>query len=163
MLELQVDQSSMRRLVAALDAEDNGVKLRRDLARNLRKAADPAAADARAELMSMGTAGLPHGGESLRAVVAAQVRTSAKLSGDATGVVVRAGSKGPRRFRHAARKLNRPAGWRHPVYGQTGVWVQQIGDPGWFDNPIRARREEYRAAVLAAMREAADRIAREAG
>lgn len=163
MLELQVDQSSMRRLVAALDTEDNGVKLRRDLARNLRKAVDPAVDDAKASLMSMGTAGLSHQGESLRAAVAAQVKTSAKLSGDTVGVRVRVGSKGPRKFRHAARKLNRPDGWRHPVYGKHGVWVQQIGKPNWFDNPIRARREEYRAAVLATMRESADRIAREIG
>lgn len=153
----------MRRLVAALDAEENGVKLRRDLAKHLRQAVDPAAAAARREVLAMGSAGLPHEGESLRTVVASQVRVSAKLAGDAVGVRVTAGSRGPRQFRHAARRLNQAKGWRHPVYGRHGVWVHQIGIPGWFDKPIRARREEYRQAVLAAMRESADRIARESG
>lgn len=163
MQELQVDQSSLRRLVAAFDAEDNGVKLRRDLAKHLRKAVDPAAEAARREVLAMHSGGLAHEGESLRTVVAAQVKVNAKLSGDEVGVRVRAGSKGPRQFRGAARRLNQAQGWRHPVYGQHGVWVHQLGKPGWFDRPIRARREEYRQAVLAAMNDAADRIAREAG
>lgn len=163
MLELELDESSLRRLVAAFDAEDNGVKLRRDLAKHLRKAVDPAAEAARHEVLAMRSGGLAHEGESLRTAVAAQVKVNAKLSGDTVGVQVRAGSRGPRNFRGAARRLNQPGGWRHPVYGQSGVWVHQIGKPGWFDRPIRARREEYKQAVLAAMNDAADRIAREVG
>lgn len=160
MLELEVDQSSLVRLVAALDEEDDGAKLRRDLARNLRVAGREAAEATRADLRSMGSAGLPHEGESLREYVADQVKIDARLAGDRAGVRIYAGSKGPRKFRHAARRLNKAAGWRHPVYGRHGVWVHQVGRPDWFDRPIKARREEYRAAVLAAMRESEARLSR---
>lgn len=157
-IEIEPDLTSLHRIVNALDAEENGVKLRRDLAKGLRKAGENAAQASRASLMAMGSAGLPHG-ESLRAVVAAQVKSSARLTGDEAGVRITAGSKGPRGFRNAARKLNRPGGWRHPVYGNRNNWVDQVGKPGWFDEPIRARHQEYRNAVEAAMQDMARRLA----
>lgn len=156
--EVEPDLASLRRIVDALDAEEDGGRLRRDLAKGLRKAGEGAARASQASLMSMGSAGLPHG-ESLRAVVSAQVKSSARLSGDSAGARITAGSKGPRKFRNAARKLNRPGGWRHPVYGNRDKWVQQIGKPGWFEEPIRARRDEYLNAVLEAMQDMVRRIA----
>lgn len=161
-IEIQADGTSLHRLVAALDAEEAGGKLRRDLARNLRKAVDPAAEASRREILQM-RSWIPHKGESLRQAVADQVKVTTRLAGEEVGVKVRAGGRGPRGFRLAARRLNQDKGWRHPVYGNRQVWVHQIGKPHWFDNPIRARREEYMAAVLEAMQAAAERIARETG
>lgn len=155
---IEVDESALRKLVAAIETQGHPRRVRLRLASKLRTAAVPGAEAARQSILAMHSGGLPHEGESLRAAVAAQITVNAKLTGDEPGVVIRTKRGGPRQFRAAARRLHQPQGWRHPVYGAR-TWVHQVGKPLWFDRPIRARADDYRRAVLDAMQETAAAIA----
>jgi hypothetical protein len=147
-------------IATALRYEEDGMRLRRQLAKELRQAVEPGVAAAKGQIMAMGSAGLPHDGEPLRAAIARQVKAQTRLTGKAAGVRVRVSTQGmPRGFRQAPRRTNRD-GWRHPVFGNREVWVQQRGKPGWFDDPLQARRAEYRAAVERAVAGMGARISR---
>lgn len=160
MIELSVDQQALQALARALSDEADGKKLRRDLAKNMRQALEPAKQEIRAGLMSMGTAGIPVEGPPLRTVVLQKLKAEARLTGRKTGARLRIPKKGmPRNFPNAPKRLNSKKGWRHKVWGRD-VWVQQMGKPEFFDRPTIQHKAEYRAAVLAAMNESARRITR---
>lgn len=160
MIALETDASALKRVAMALRQEADGKQLHRDLGKNIRKALAPGVAEVRQGIRSMPSAGAPAEGGSLRAAIARRIRAQAKMSGRFPGARVRVTKRGmPRGFELAARRTNRKKGWRHPVYGKDR-WVQQIGKPGWFDDPLRRGRPRYRAAVLAAMNDAARRITR---
>jgi hypothetical protein len=160
-IALETDASALKRVAAALYAEADGKALRRDLGKNIRTALAPAVAEARAGIRSMPSGGLPTEGGGLRQAISRRIRAQAKMSGRFPGARVRVTKRGmPRGFELAARRTNRRKGWRHPVYGNTDVWAQQTGKPGWFDDPMRRGRPRYRAAVLAALNESARRITR---
>jgi hypothetical protein len=154
---------SLKDLGKALKKEADGKAMRRDLIKRLKVPLAPAVAEIKSGLMSMGSSGPPAKGAaktSLRAQVARKIRPEVKLSGFRAGVRVKA-SKTPaiRGFANAPKRLNSPKGWRRPVYGNRQVWVVQYGQPGYFDDPLLHRRDEFRTAVVAAMGETADRIA----
>jgi len=158
-VELHVEEKGIKRLVIALRAEADGKKLRNDFIRELRKAVEPAKDDSKSAIMSMHSSGLTRGAP-LRAAIASQVKTEVRVSGDRSGIRVKAGRRGmPRGFGQAPRRTNAGEGWRHPVFGRDArIWVRQIGKPGWFDDTLSARRDEYRIAVHRAMEAAARRI-----
>jgi hypothetical protein len=164
-----VDAGDLRDVALALAREEDGLRLRRDLAAQLEKAVEPGVEAAKAGILSLGSAGLSKG-DSIRKAIADQVDTKVKLGGRSTGVRVRALKKGmPRGFDNAPMRFNRQKGWRHPVppprlpEGVEGPpvppqWVQQVGKPGWFDDPLRDRRDEYRDAVQKVIADVAGRI-----
>jgi hypothetical protein len=166
-----VGTDDLEDVATALRYEQDGVRLRRALAKELREAVDPAVEEAKGRIMAMGSAGRSRGG-SLRAAIAGQVKAQARLSGKSVGVRVRVAKKGmPRDFVNAPKRTNREKGWRHPVppprlaEGAEGPllppkWVQQVGSPGWFDDPMQERAPEYLAAVQRVIADTADRIRR---
>jgi hypothetical protein len=155
----QVSADDLRDIGLALKLEEDGVRLRRQLSKELRDAVAPAVADAKGRLMSMGSAGLARDGEPLRKAVASRMQVQARLTGKSAGVKVRARKSGlPRDFANAPKRLNRDGGWRHPVFGNREAWVSQRGAPGWFDDPMQQRKAEFRAAVERAVRDMATRI-----
>lgn len=158
-------------LAVAIRYEEDGAVMRRDLMRGLRAAVRPAVDEAKSSIMSMESKGLRQKGGSLRRAVARQVTTETNLTQRKAKVKVKVRKRDmPRGFENAPKALQLPGGWRHPVVqrGLRGAegpmppakWVAQIGKPGWFDEPLRSHREQYRAAVQAAMQRTADRIAR---
>jgi hypothetical protein len=163
-----VDTGGLRDVALALAREEDGLRLRRDLASELEKAVEPGAEAAKAGILSLGSAGLSKG-ESIRKAIADQVDVKARLGGRSAGVRVRALKKGmPRGFDNAPMRFNRQS-WRHPVppprlpEGAEGPpeppeWVTQVGKPGWFDDPLRDRRDEYRDAVQKVVADMAGRI-----
>ncbi|MET9301785.1 hypothetical protein ABZX66_20925 [Micromonospora aurantiaca] len=160
MIELSADSQALQALAKRLSQEADGKKLRRDLAKEIRQALEPAKQEIRAGLMGMSTAGIPVEGAPLRTTVLKQLKAEARLTGRSTGARLRIRKKGmPRGFDNAPKRLNRKKGWRHRVYGRD-VWVQQIGAPDYFDRPTRQHRAQYRAAVLKAMNDTARRITR---
>jgi len=170
MINLSLDQETVLGVAEALRWEEDGAKLRRDLSREIRQALEPAAADARGEILGMASAGFSRG-ESLRTAVARQVAAEGRLTGRNAGGRVRVRNRdNPRGFDHAARRLNSPKGWRHPVPRRRRrdgslpdeKWVQQIGKPGWFDDTLRGHAREYRRAVMVAVEEMRERIRRRA-
>ncbi|GIH69440.1 hypothetical protein [Sphaerimonospora thailandensis] len=159
MIELSADQEALQALGRALKQEADGKALRRDLLKELKKPLAPAIAEIKSGLMSIGSGGLPSEGEPLRASVGRKIRAEAKLSGFGTGVRVKARrTPAVRGFANAPKRLNSRKGWRHRVYGRD-VWVQQVGKPGYFDDPLRGRKAQFRTAVLQAMNDMAARIA----
>lgn len=163
MIGLRVDASDLRALGRALRVEENGKLLRRDLTKEIRRALAPAVKEAKAGIRAMSSTGGGLGkanGPGLRQSIARQIRVEARLSGRTPGARVKA-KKIPnvRGFANAAKRTNRARGWRHPVFGRD-VWAEQIGRPGWFDDPMKANAREYRAAVVRAMASTARRITR---
>lgn len=161
-VRMEVSSPDLRDLAVALKYEQDGAVMRRDLLRGLRAAVLPAVQGAKSSIMSMPSGGLRQAGGSMRSAIARQVKTEVKLSARSAKIRVKARRRGmPRGFVNAPKAYNSARGWRHPVIGTNGQrWVSQRGKPGWFDDPLRSRRDQYRAAVLAAMQQTADRIAR---
>ena len=159
-VELTIDQQGLQALARALGRESDGKKFRRELAKNMRNALEPAKAEVRSALMGMGSAGIPVEGAPLRATVLSQLKAEARLTGRSTGARIKIRRRGmPRGFVNAPKRLNRQRGWRHQVFGRD-VWVQQVGEPEYFDRPLREGHAKYRAAVLEAMEDMARRIAK---
>ncbi|MEU1602687.1 hypothetical protein [Micromonospora matsumotoense] len=160
MIELSTDQKALQALGKALKQEADGKKLRRDLARELRQSLEPAKSEVRSSLMSMQSGGLPVSGPPLRTAVLKGLKAEARLAGRSTGARLRIKrTPGVRGFANAPKRLNRPGGWRHKVFGRD-VWVQQEGQPGYFDKTIKNNAAKYRRAVIEVMEKTARRIAR---
>lgn len=150
-------------LVRAIRAEEDGKQLRKELARDMRDALRPGAAQAKNQIMSMASAGLSTA-PGLRSAVAKKIRPEVKLGGRWSGARVKAfKTKNVRHFPNAPKRLNRAGGWRHPVFGNRDVWVNQHGKVDWFDRSFQGREGTYKAAVEAAMENMARRIASRAG
>ncbi len=161
LVEMTIDQRSLIAVRKALAAEDDGKKLRRDLIKSLRSAAAPIVPELQAAVRQLPSTE-PASSPDLRDAVARQVKVAVALGGKNPGVKFRVGTRqDPRGFRFAARRLNSPKGWRHPVFGNTETWVQQYGRRGvrWFEPTIYERRAELREAVRTAIDDMARRIA----
>jgi hypothetical protein len=125
-------------------AGSEGKQLRKELLKAIRDAAKPAVGDVKRSVDQR----IPSSGGLARKVrVGIGVRTRA--SGPKTGVRIVARNKINVEALNAGRL-------RHPVFGNTNVWVQQRVEPGWFTKPIEARQDEIRGSVV----DAIDRIAR---
>lgn len=150
-------------LVRAIRAEEDGKQLRKDLAKNMREALKPGAAEAKSSIMAMSSAGL-RTAPALRSSIARKIRPEVKLGGRWSGARVKAfKTKNVRGFPNAPKRTNRAGGWRHPVFGNRDVWVQQQGKVDWFDRAFQGRESAYKAAVEQAMEDMARRIANRAG
>lgn len=165
MIRTEVSSTDLADLASAIRFEDDGKVLRRELLQGLRAAVKPAVAGAKASIMSMPSTGLRQPGGGLRAAIAKQVKTETKLSAKSARVKVKVLRRNmPRGFKNAPKAVSLPGGWRHPTLSRhrdgSRRWVEQVGKPGWFDNPMQQHRAEYRAAIKAAMDRTAARIAR---
>lgn len=158
--ELRVEtHEGLHALVRALREEEDGRQLRRELARNLRAALRPAAAEAKSSIMAMSSSGLTSA-PALRSSIARKIRPEIKLGGRWSGARVKAfKTPGIRNFKNAPKRTNRASGWRHPVFGNRDEWVQQHGKLLWFDRAFQGREGQYLHAVREAMDEMARRIA----
>lgn len=119
--------------------------IRRALNKNLKVAAQPAAASARAAVLSIPTKGP---GTGLRGRIAAGIKVKVSSSS------VRIASTG----RLAPEMEGVEPRWRHPVYGNREVWVQQPPRPTFF-KAIRP----HQAAFDRAAQQSMDDALREAG
>ncbi|MEW1719775.1 hypothetical protein [Streptomyces sp. NPDC093109] len=157
--DLTVTHEGLDALVRAIRQEDDGKALRKDLARTMRDALRPGAAQAKSSIMGLRSAGMGSG-PSLRSAVAKKIRPEVKLGGRWSGARVKA-FKTPqiRGFRNAPKRINRRnGGWRTLTYGHE-PWRTQHGKPGWFDDAFTNDSAAYRAAVHDAMEEMARRLA----
>lgn len=162
-LGLELTPQNLRDISRALRAEEDGKQLRKELTRNMREALKPGAADAKAGIMSMASA-TPHGGPALKSAIARKIRPEARISGRFPGAKIKA-FKTPqiRGFANAAKRTNRASGWRHPVYGNREVWVQQHGKTKWFDRAFEGQEGHYKRAVQFALADMINRIASRSG
>lgn len=166
-IEISVEQNALARVALRLKSEEGGAILRRELIADLRAAVAPAVEQVKGT--ARGIASSPRaahtkksiaGGEatSLGDAMARGVGTQVRLTGKAVGVSVKAKKTGmPRDFINAPKRFNATS-FRRRVYGR--AWVEQVGRPGWFDDPLHADIATYRAACVAAVERMARRIAR---
>lgn len=158
--DLRCSHEGLDALVRAIRAEEDGKALRKDLAKNMREALKPGAAQAKGSIMGMVSSGGMRTGPALRSSIARKIRPEVKLGGRWSGARVKAfKTKNVRGFPNAPKRTNRASGWRHPVFGNREVWAQQRGKLEWFDRAFRGREGLYKEAVEAAMNDMAERIA----
>lgn len=166
MIRTSVTSTDLADLAVAIRYEADGAVMRKELLRNLRKAAAPAVLGAKSSILSMPSTGLrKSAGGSLRAAIAKEIKTQVALTTRSAKVKIRVRKKTVRGFKNPAQRTNAAAGWRHPVFPEKGKqrdakWIRQIGKAGWFDNEMRKHRPEYEAAVKSAVDNTAARIAR---
>lgn len=119
------------RLRSAADAK----RLRRELVAALRRAAKPAATAAKQAARNLPDNPTAPASTGLRRRMASSI-----------GVQVRGGRNAAVKVRMSRARLGEQAGaarstnrgrWRHPVFGDRDVWVQQESRPGWFDKAVR--------------------------
>ena len=157
--ELKVTHEGLDALVRAIRQEADGKALRKDLAKNMRDALRPGAAEAKSSIMAMGSSGTGTG-PGLRAGIAKKIRPEVKLGGRWSGARVKAfKTPGLRGFTNAPKRTNRrQGGWRTLTYGHE-PWRTQTGKRQWFDEAFANSSETYRSAVHEAMEDMARRLA----
>jgi hypothetical protein len=158
---LTIDQHSLERLRIRMAREEDGKKLKRELARNLRLAVDPALREIKAsarEIPRSSAQPRQTTAASLGDAIANAVRAEVRMTGRFIGVRVKAKTTPQtREFRQAPRRINAKR-FRHRVFG-SDTWVYQVGKPGFFDDPLRRDRRLYREACRKAMADMANRLA----
>lgn len=113
-----------------------------ELRDGLKRAAGPAADDARASILSMPARKYER---ELRSGIAATVQVSTTLGASSARVTVSA--SGPDRWPGAAATIE-SGKWNHPVFGDRERWVHgQPGKPGWFGVAVSLRQADFDRAV----------------
>jgi hypothetical protein len=136
-------------------AGDPGKGLRKELLKEIRDAGKPTVQKVRQAAQA-----LP--GESdkeLRQAIASGVAVRTKLSGKNAGIhIIVRRARLPQGKERVPRLMNRGK-WRHPVFGRD-VWVDQVSEPGWFDEAVRGDANRFRKAVLQAIANTNNKIKR---
>ncbi|GGT43357.1 hypothetical protein [Streptomyces purpureus] len=158
--ELECTHEGLDSLVRAIRQQADAKALRKELAKNMRDALKPAAAEAKSSIMGMSSAGLSTSSPGLRTAIAKKIRPEVKLGGRWTGARVKAfKTPGLRHFPNAPKRTNRrDGGWRTLTYGRE-PWRTQYGKRHWFDESFEGRENQAKQAVLDAMEDMARRIA----
>jgi hypothetical protein len=158
-LEVTVDDSGLKDLMKVVRQEADAKQLRKDLIAEIRTAVAPGVSAVQAKVRAIPHSSAAHPKPAMSSYLASRVKPQVRLSGRSAGVRVRIGTTpNLRGFAQAARRLNRKF-WRHQVYGNKEVWVEQRSPiPGFFDDTLAAGRDSYRAAVVTALKSLADRL-----
>lgn len=94
------------------------------------------------------------GGHSLRSYVAGAIKAKVSYTGYKLGARITVDPKAlPQSQRKLPLSLNKPRGWRHPVWGNRNRWVAQVGEP-YFDRPIERHRTGVRIRVAKVVNDA---------
>jgi hypothetical protein len=145
------------RAAAALRAIDK--KLPTKFRTELRKASKPAVAKVKQTVRKMPVKGTA-GSTGLRRRVARGVRVQASTK---TGVrIVTSMPAGEEVLPRGLDSRTSIRGWRHPVFGRSGIWVRQAGG-SWFMEPIAEQKPALDRAMQAVLDDAAATIARAGG
>lgn len=158
-VEVTVDDSGLKALMRVMRQEVDGKQLRKDLIAELRTAVGPGVSAVQGRLRAVPHRGAAKASPALGTYLASRVKPQVRLGGRAAGVRVRiAQTPNLRGFKLAARRLTRTS-WRHKVFGNPEVWVTQKSPiPGYFDDTLARGRSEYRAAVVAALKDLSNRL-----
>lgn len=141
----ELDREDLARLLDATRDLEGGARLREAFARRMRDAVRPSQRAAQAAIRSMPSRGTTPG-ESLRSAIADEVKISVRTSAPTPSVRLYLGQPNVRRFKTAPRRTQ-DSRWRHPVFGNREVWVNQPGKRDWFGKAARDGRDRYVAAA----------------
>ncbi|MFI5973507.1 hypothetical protein [Streptomyces sp. NPDC051452] len=139
------DSGDLRRIVRELRAMDDK-KLKAKFRRELRKAAQPLVPKVRRSIRNIPSQ-QAYSPDGLRAALARATRIEVKTSGREAGVAIRVdGRKMPSRMKSLPSMVEGTKRWRHPVFGNREVWVDQPKQP-YFYNAVRTAGPLARRAV----------------
>ncbi|MET9086167.1 hypothetical protein ABZX77_30550 [Streptomyces sp. NPDC004237] len=139
------DSGDMRRIARELRRMDDA-ELKKRFRRELRKAAAPLVPVVRASIRGIPSkrAYSPGG---LRGTLAKATRLEVKTTGREAGVAIRVdGRKMPAHMKSLPSMVEGKKRWRHPVFGNREVWVDQPKHP-YFYNVVRVAGPASRRAV----------------
>lgn len=163
---IEMDDKDIRRAMKALgrtmNSSNAGKQIKRDISKRLRTIMRPMVEKRKAAVLRLPSKG--HSGPGMRQAIAKQIKAQTRWSGDSGGVSISQRARGmPRNFNMAGRVFNRPEGWNPTSLGGE-VEHQQVKPVQWFDalaekgDTANARHE-----VVAALEDAAGRLATEIG
>ncbi|WP_410676650.1 hypothetical protein [Amycolatopsis sp. cmx-4-68] len=159
-LDLSQPERKLLEMARALRSVEDGKEIKRDIVKQLRRAAGPVRQLVRAAIRSAPSSGRGHPGRGIRSAISQKVQVVAKLNGKAVGArIVAKETTSTRGFTNAPRRFNSSAGWHHQTFGDAPEQFQ-LGKPGWFDDTIAARKKVFRSAMEDVVDEAARRVAR---
>ncbi|MER7046782.1 hypothetical protein [Streptomyces jumonjinensis] len=151
-----------RRLKAA-----GGPRLKANLARRIRRAAEPLHSDLQDTITGLSISGQGRkaggrGGPSpttrpLRATIAAAIRISVRTSGNPGARVWVDRDALPPDLRNMAAVIN-TGRIRHPVFGNRRRWAQQTTTPLWWETTIRRHTPRMAAEVARVLDDVRDQI-----
>jgi hypothetical protein len=146
----------LTRIVRELKQMDDREVLKR-FRKELRQAARPLVPMVRASIRQIPST-RPYSADGLRGQLSKATRTEVKTAGRQAAVAIRVdGRKMPNRSRSVQAYMEgTKAPWRHPVFGNTEVWVRQEPRP-YFYKVMRAAGPRARLAVNRVM----DQISRD--
>jgi len=163
LLQMQVTNvERYRRVRRALRDASEGGGLRREMNKQIRTAANPVVADLRAAAMRIPDVSVATRADkdSFRRMLARATRSSTLQSGVRLLVD---GRRMPPGMAGMIFAVERPQGWRHPVFGSgersrsEWVWVHQAGHP-WFFPTAHRHEHDFRDAVMDAVADTIRRI-----
>lgn len=137
----------LARLSRELKRMDSSEVLKR-MRKQLRKAAQPMVPIVRSSIRNIPSK-RPYGPEGLRGRLSKATRLEVKTVGRKARVSIRVdGRKMPTHFKALPQYVegSKPR-WRHPVYGNRGVWVQQPARPYFYKVVVPAAGPRSRVAV----------------
>lgn len=139
------DSGDLRRISRELRAMDDK-KLKAKFRRELRKAATPLVPKVRASIRSIPSK-QAYSPDGLRGSLSRATRVEVKTTGREAGVAIRVdGRKMPAHMKSLPSMVEGKKRWRHPVFGNRDVWVDQPKQP-YFYNVVRAAGPLARRAV----------------
>jgi hypothetical protein len=142
MIELRTGDD-LRRISRELRRMDNKEVTKR-FRKELRATAQPLVPVVRASIRSIPSR---TGDGSLRAAMSRATRVEVRTTGRQAGVAIRVdGRKMPSHMKSLPSMVEGKKRWRHPVYGNRAVWVQQPSKP-YFYKVVRPAGQASRRAV----------------
>lgn len=152
-----IEPGSLRRLVQASRTWD--AVSRREMRSNLRAAANKAADAARNTVRGLPAkkvTGLREMlADSLKVTISSGRETSSGVKGEGVRVIADKGRLPGNK--QAMEKASMAKSFRHPVFGTRDTWVEQSGH-NWFYAPLRGGRDEYKQAIVEAIKTASKAI-----
>lgn len=158
-----VDAGDLKAVAKALKQHEDGKEIRKNLGRELRAVARPLVPKVRqAWLSAPSTQGPGRGAPDLRQLLAKATGVQVRFTGREAGVRIRTdGRKMPSGMRALPGYVEgiRRRPWRHPVFGNRDVWVQQPAWPRFFE-AVRPDEAAAREACEQAVARVYEQIAR---
>jgi hypothetical protein len=144
-LRLSRGPDDLRKLSKDLRNVGNAKEIRKRLTKGLREGTKPAQANVRKAALGLPAKGPKHTG--LRKRMAAATGIQTRLRGSQVGVLVKVSRRKMGDQASLVSQSDTPGHWRHPVYGQPGVWVTQTWKRGWFEEANKKAAGPVRAAI----------------
>lgn len=138
-------------------AGDPGKGLRRELRKNITQAVKPMQAAVQSKAEAIPTTGSGHTG--LRAAIAKATRIRTSVSQKAQVTLEVAPSRMPSGQRSLPARMDGRGRWRHPVFGNRNVWVNQASHQ-YFWPAVAPHIQGVRQAVIEAVERTINRLAR---